>query len=155
MVYCPLTKKLQFVKPPKEVFKKNPLDEICASDNEKNLFSLEISAQASFIFTSIKEDNVENLVFNYFQKGKSAFNKLPDFPGFPDKTLAKNSNSFAGFGSNCQKQLVWKLSDENFSFAQNPRPPSELKTTSFEILLSYDLDKISQKIAPRAPPFLV
>ncbi len=154
MVYCPLTKKLQPVKPSKEIFRKNPFDEICASDDAKLLFSLEISAQTNFKFMSPDAQNFENLIFDYFQKGKSVFDNVPNLPNFPNKNLTKNFSSFAGFGSNYQKQFVWKLSGENFSFAQNPRPPNEIKTVSFGILLTYNLDKISRKIAPRAPPFL-
>ncbi len=151
-VYCPLTKKLQPVNPPKEISRKNPLDAFCASGGQKDRFSLEISKEIHSDLSSLNEKQFEKLVFDYFQNGKTAFENLPKLPEFPHKNLAKNLNSAAGVGNKKENQFIWKIQTENFSFAQNPRPPDFAPKAVFSIRISRNLDGISRNINPRSPP---
>ena len=41
-VYCPLTKKLQPVKPQKKELRKNPLEEVCADEKDKKTLAREL-----------------------------------------------------------------------------------------------------------------
>ncbi len=152
MVYCPLTKKLQPVNLPKEILKKNSLDAFCASNDQKNRFSLEISKEINSGIFSLNEKQLENIVFDYFQNGKSAFGNLPKMPEFPHKNLAKNFNFAVNAGNNKENQFIWKLQSENFSFAQNPRPPDFAPKSVFSFQIIRNLDGISRNINPRSPP---
>lgn len=147
-VYCPLTKKLQPVNPPK----KNLLNPICASDDQKDRFALEIFKEINSGFTSLNEKQFEKIVFDYFQNGKSAFGSLPKTPEFPHKNLAKNFDFGANAGNKKKQQFVPKIQNENFSFARNPRPPDLFESVEFEIQIVRALEEISQNIKPRSPP---
>lgn len=153
MVYCPLTKKFQPVNPPKENSNKT-LDAFCASNSQKDRFSLEISKQIHSDLSSLSEKQFEKIVFDYFQNGKSAFGNLPKLPEFPHENLAKNSNFAVNAGKNKENQFVWKLQNENFSFAQNPRPPDLAPKGVFAVQIIRNLDEISRNINPRSPPVL-
>lgn len=152
-VYCPLTKKLQPVKAPKKEPSQNPLEEVCAADKNKKSFVNEIFGKNLLRANFLDKKQFENLVFDFFQKGKSAFANLPQFPDSPRKDSVKPSSTVIGFGKNDETRFVWKTQIENFNFAQNPRPPNAISTHLFESQNFRKLELISRRISPRAPPF--
>lgn len=154
MVYCPLTKQLQPVHAIRKSSLKNPLNEICGSETEKNQFSNEVVKKISLGFSIASEKQFEDLVFDYFRAGKSAFNTTQHLPAPPENKLIKNSFSLTGFGNNFSSQIVWK-SEERFAFQLKPRPPTAVSQAHFEIALTKDLSAISRNINPRSPPFSV
>jgi hypothetical protein len=151
-VYCPLTKKLQPVKSQKKEVWQNPLENICADESEKKSFSDEFFGQNLLKTNSLDEKQFENLAFDFFQKGNAAFANLPQSPDFPHKNSVKSFSTVAVFTETDKTQLVWKLQTEKIDFAQNPRPPNSVATNLFEPQTSRRLEKISRRIAPRAPP---
>jgi hypothetical protein len=152
-VYCPLTKKLQPVKAQKKEDWQNPLENICADEKEKKSFADELFRQNLLKTASLDEKQFENLVFDFFQKGKAAFAGLPQFPDSPQKNSVKTFSAVIGFGKTDETQFVWKSNTDDFSFASNPRPPNCVSANLFKAQTSRKLEKISHRIAPRAPPF--
>jgi hypothetical protein len=153
IVYCPLTKKLQPVKVQKKEVWQNPLENICADEMEKTSFSDELFSKNLLKTNSLDEKQFENLAFDFFQKGNAAFANLPQFPDFPHKNSVKNFSVTLGFGKTNETQFVWKSPTEKYNFALNPRPPNSVSANLFEPRISRELEKISRRIAPRAPPF--
>lgn len=151
MVYCPLTRKLQPVNPPKPAAPVYSLNEICAAEFEKSIFTLAILESAKLNFSSISANEFEDLVFNFWQKGKSAFDSLPNAPNAPQEFTAKNSFSAINFGSDYKNKIVW-LATENFAFQSKPRPPTTQKIFAFESQSLKLLDESSNQTSPRAPP---
>jgi len=152
-VYCPLTKKLQPVKAQKKEFSRNPLEEVCAADKNKKSFANEIFGRNLLRANLLDKKQFENLVFDFFQKGKSAFANLPQFPDSPRKYSVKGFSTVIGFGKNDETRFVWKSHPENFNFAQTPRPPNAVLAHLFESQNFRKLELISRQISPRAPPF--
>ena len=153
MVYCPLTKKLQPVKAVKKETRKNPLGEICADGRDKKSFSDELFSASGLKMAALGEKQFENLVFDFFQKGKSAFAGVPQFPDLPHKNSIKPFSAVVAFGQTDEKQFIWKSRAERFSFALIPRPPNTVAANFFEPQNFRELNKISRQITPRAPPF--
>jgi hypothetical protein len=151
-VYCPLTRKLQPVKATKKEVRQNPLAEICADERDKKSFADELFRQNRLKTNFADEKHFEDLVFDFFQKGKSAFAGLPQFPDSPQKDSVKVSYVALSFGKISETKVVWKSPTENLSFAQNPRPPNPVSANFFESQNSPSLEIISRRIAPRAPP---
>ena len=155
MVYCPLTKKLQPVNPPPEsVAPTYTLNEICAADSEKRRLEAAVFENFKLKFTNLSLNNFEDLAFDFWQKGKSVFENLPNIPNAPEKFAVKNSFSPIGFGGNLDFKIVWKTS-EKFAFQIQPRPPSTINLSEFNAGFSLKLASISRRIAPRAPPVFV
>jgi hypothetical protein len=152
-VYCPLTKKLQPVKAAKKEVWQNPLGNICAVEAEKKSFADELFGNNLLKANSLNQDKFENLVFDFFQKGKAAFAGLPQFPDLPHKNSVKTSFVVIVSSKTNEAQLVWKIQTADFSFSQNPRPPNEISANLFESQVFFELKKVSRQIAPRAPPF--
>jgi hypothetical protein len=152
-VFCPLTKKFQPVKAPKPDFYKNPLANICADEKDKKSFSDEISGVNALKTRFLDEKQFESLVFEYFKIGKTAFANLPDFPDFPHRNLIKTSFLVNGFNKTNETRVLLKLKAEDFSFAQNPRPPNTVSVKFSARQKIRKQEKISRRIAPRAPPF--
>ena len=92
-VYCPLTKKLQPVHPPKKSAGDISINDFCANDKEKSEF-IKVLLNSENLFL-INETQFENLAFNYFQTGKTAFQTSSELAGF---ARAKFSQIFL-FGS--------------------------------------------------------
>lgn len=149
-VYCPLTKKLQPVRPPKKVVGKISLDDFCAPKREKENF-LEAVFESPNLF-SLDENQLENLAFDFFQNGKNAFKNLPAVPNFPEQNPAKSFSSASGAGSFYNQISFSASKSERFGFSQNPRPPTFQATAKFDFQVVRRLEKISQNINPRSPP---
>lgn len=154
-VYCPLTKKLQLVKARKKELRKNPLEEVCADEKDKNSFANELFGKNLLRANLLDAKQFENLVFDFFQKGNFAFANLPRFPNAPRKNSVKTFSAVIGFGKTDDTRFVWKSQPENFNFAANPRPPTFVPANLFESRNFHALEIISRKISPRAPPFLL
>lgn len=153
MVYCPLTKQLQPVHAADLNRTKNEFDEICLTNKQKNDFSAAILKKINFGFSVSKEKPFEEIVFDFLKNGKSALDSLPNIPNLPEKRLTKNSLSTPLSNNSNEAQLVWKLQNEDFLLPQNPRPPTIVSTANFESKNLFKSEKISRRIAPRAPPF--
>lgn len=153
LVYCPLTKKLQPVKARKKEVWQNPLENICAAESEKTSFAAEVLGKNLLKTNFLDERRFEDLVFDFFQKGPAALAGLPPLPGFPQKNSVKTFSAAPGFSSPNETRFAWKLCAENFSFAQNGRPPNAVSANLFEFQIPRQPAKISRRIAPRAPPF--
>jgi hypothetical protein len=151
-VYCPLTKKLQPVKAPKKQSRQNPLTEICAADADKASFTDELFSQNLLKTSRLDEKQFENLVFDFFQKGKAAFANLPSTPDSPRKNSIKTAAAVLNSANERETQIVWKNGTEEFSLIQNPRPPNSSTPIGFEPQNFSELEKLSRSIAPRAPP---
>jgi hypothetical protein len=154
-VFCPLTKKFQPVRAPKKDFYKNPLENICADERDKKSFSDELSGKNALKANFLDEERFENLVFDFFKIGKAAFANLPDFPDFPRQNLIKAFSLTAGFNKTEETRILSKPNAEDFSFAQNPRPPNAVSAKFYKPQNARKLEKISRRIAPRAPPFSI
>lgn len=157
MVYCPLTKKLQPVNlPPASVFSAAySLNQICAADSEKTRLALAISENAKLKFTNSDQIDFENLAFDFWQKGKTAFDSTPPMPpSSPEKCAVKNSFSATNFGGDLAFKIVWKTS-EKFAFQAQPRPPTTLDFPAYNFETARKLSRISRRLAPRAPPVLL
>jgi hypothetical protein len=151
-VFCPLTKKLQPVKVQKKS-RQNPLKNICADEEDKKSFSIELFNGNLLKTNSRGEKQFENLVFDFFQKGKAAFADLPQFPDSPQKDSVKTFSVAIAFSKTAETQFVWKSQNEDFPFAQNPRPPNSVSADLFEHQNFQTLEQFSRQIAPRAPPY--
>ena len=152
-VYCPLTKKLQPVKAQKKELRQNPLEEVCADEKDKKSLARELFGKNLLRINALDEKQFENLVFDFFQKGQAAFTKLPQFPDSPRRNLLTTFSAVVGFSKTTETSFVWKSQAENFNFASNPRPPDAVTVNLFESRNFHALEKISQQISPRAPPF--
>ena len=146
-VFCPLTKRFQPVHPPKN----NLLDDLCASAFEKETFSKAVIEQLTVELNNFNENSLEDLVFDYWQNGKAAFENLPFQPSHPEKTFAKNSFSNAGFANKFEHQIIRKTVNK-FSFQLHQRPPPIQNNSKFEFRKVSELKKISRNINPRSPP---
>ena len=153
MVYCPLTKKLQPVKAAKKAARPNPLGEICADETTKKAFADELFAQNLLRTNAPHEEQFEKLVFDFFQKGKTAFADLPRLPDAPRKNSLKTFSAVTGFGKTDETQFLGKSTFDDFSPSQKPRPPTPAAVNLFESRNFRELREISRRIAPRAPPF--
>lgn len=149
-VYCPLTKKLQPVNPPEKIVREISLKDFCAPDQEKNEFLRAVFESRNL--SSLNEVQFENLVFDYFQTGKTAFKNIPDLPNLPQQNLAKSFSSTIGAGNFDKQFSSLKIKTEQFDFSQNPRPPTFQAATNFDFQIVRRLEKISQNINPRSPP---
>lgn len=154
MVYCPLTLRLQPINPPREISIGDSLNEICANESQKDRFASAILRSAKVEVSKLNQLTFENLVFDFWQKGKSAFDNLPNLPNLPETFLAKNSFSTLTVGNQFENQFVWKTT-EKFAFQLKPRPPTTRNSFVFEFQNVTKLDQISRQIAPRAPPFSI
>lgn len=153
MVYCPLTKKLQPVKAARKEFGRNPLEEVCADQKNKQSFLDEFFGKNLLRANLLDDKQFEQLVFDFFQKGKSAFVNLPQSPNSPRRNSIKAFSAIIGFGKTDEVRFVWKLQPENFNFAARPRPPNSEPASLFKSPNFHALEKISRQISPRAPPF--
>lgn len=149
-VYCPLTKKLQPVHPPKKSAGDISINDFCANDKEKSEF-IKVLLNSENLFL-INETQFENLAFNYFQTGKTAFQSLPNLPDLPEQNLAKSFYSAAVTGIYDRQISFFKIKTEQFDFAQTPRPPTIQASAKFDFQIVRLLEKISQNINPRSPP---
>ncbi len=153
MVYCPLTKKLQPINPP-SVSNAFSLNEICATDAEKIRLTSAIVKNLKLQFTNFTANNFEDLAFDFWQKGKTAFDSLPNAPNLPEKLTVKNFFSPTNSGDNFSFKIVWKTT-EKFAFQAQPRPPTAIDFPEFNFEIVPKLKRISRRIAPRAPPVFV
>ena len=126
---------------------------ISSLKKDKKSFSDEISGVNALKTRFLDEKQFENLAFKYFKIGKTAFANLPDFPDFPPRNLIKVSFLTNGFNKTDETRLSFQRNAEDFSFAQNPRPPNAVSAIFPERRNARQLEKISRRIAPRAPPF--
>lgn len=149
-VYCPLTKKLQPVHPPKRTVQKNSLDDFCASDENKLRFEQALLEAQNLV--SFGKVSFENLALDFFQNGKNAFRNLPTLPGFPQQNLSKKHYSIIGAGSFEKQNSLAEIQNSEFDFSQNPRPPTFQIAVKFDFQIARNLEKISQNINPRSPP---
>lgn len=149
-VYCPLTKKLQPVRPPEKIVRKISLDDFCAPKREKDNF-LEAVFESPNLF-SRNEIEFENLAFDFFQNGKNAFKHLPALPNLPEQNPAKSFSSATGAGSFNNQFSFFVIKNERFGFSQKPRPPTFQATAKFDFQIVRRLEKISPNINPRSPP---
>lgn len=152
-VYCPLTKKLQPVKIPQA--RPNPLGEICANEKDKQLFTNEFFGVNRSKINFLSETQFENLVFDFFRKGESAFAGLPSLPDSPHQKSIVKSFLIYAFGKINEYHFAFKTNDANFSFAQNPRPPNSRNSAKLDFQIARELRKISRRINPRSPPFSI
>lgn len=152
-VYCPLTKKLQPVKAQKKELRKNPLEEVCADEKDKNSFAGELFGKNLLRTNFLDEKQFETIVFDFFQKGRAAFANLPRLPDSPRRNSVKTFFAVIGFGKTDDARFVWALQPEKFHFAANPRPPNAAAANLFESRNFHKSEKISRNISPRAPPF--
>lgn len=149
-VYCPLTKKLQPVHPPKRTFSKISLDDFCASDDKKLQFEQALLEAQNLV--SFGKVSFENLAFDFFQNGKSAFKNFPNQPGFPQQNLSGKHFSIIGAGNLEKQNSLAEIKNADFDFSQHPRPPTFRIAVKFDFRIARDLEKISQNINPRSPP---
>lgn len=152
-VYCPLTKKLQPVKAQKKELRKNPLEEVCADEKDKKSLAGELFGRNLPRTNFLDEKQFENVVFDFFQKGRAAFANLPQFPDSPRKHSIKTFSAAIGFSKTDEMRFVRTLQAENFNFASNPRPPNAAPVNLFESQNFHASEIISRQISPRAPPF--
>lgn len=149
-VYCPLTKKLQPVHSPKQLVRKAALDDFCAADEKKIQFEQAlIETQDLVSFGTI---SFENLAFDFFQNGKSAFKNFPNQPELPRQNLGKTYCSAIGAGSFEKQNSLAEIKNLTFDFSRNPRPPTFQTAVKFDFQIARNLEKISQNINPRSPP---
>lgn len=151
MVYCPLTRKLQPVNPPKIAAPLYSLNEICASEFEKSNFALAIIKIAKLKFSNISQKDFENLAFDFWRTGKSALDALPNSPHLPEELMTKNFFSPLNAGSDYENNFCWTTT-EIFTFQLNPRPPTNRNSLAYEFDSARKIIQISRRIAPRAPP---
>ncbi len=140
--------------PAPSVAKAFSLNEICAADAEKARLAAAIGENLKLKFTNLTADNFENLAFDFWQKGKAAFDVLPNAPNAPEKAAVRNSFSPTTSGGSFSFKIVWKAT-EKFAFQTQPRPPTIAGFSDFNFKFLTKLDQISRRIAPRAPPFFV
>ena len=154
-VYCPLTKRLQPINPPQEnaapVFS---LNEICANDSEKNRLESAIVENFKLKFSRFTQKSLENLAFDFWQKGERAFDALPNIPNAPEKLAVKNTLQTTGFNKRSEIKIALKTI-EKFAFPTLLRPPPAQNFPAFKLSSVLKLPHISSRIAPRAPPVSV
>lgn len=153
MVYCPLSKKLQPVNPPKEVVRQKSLQDICASEQNKNLFARELFKNSFLDLSSQDKNQFENLAFDFFQKGDSVFKNLPHSSDWPsNENLIKNFYASISSASFYNPQSIRTSKVEDFGFSLHPRPPNFSQTARFDFEIVRRLETISRNINPRSPP---
>ncbi len=150
LVYCPLQKK--WVKGNDEpMFVRNPLDEICSTNDRKAAFTQGLLN--NFISLSSIANNLttEDLYFEYAERGERVFSEINLQQDFPQrKSIA--FESFQKASGIYKNELVKKQSvaliETNFA-----RPPTFDAVAKFEFPTVQKLSKISHKILARPPPF--
>jgi len=95
MVYCPLSEKLQPIKPPETKKEKKPFDALCANRKTKNFLFQEIVLKTPWRVFTLDVKGFENLVFDYLAHGKAALEKLPYTPKAPFNTQVERFASSA------------------------------------------------------------
>ena len=144
LIYCPLQKTWVKGKVPK-VSIKNELEEICASDKLKSLFSFQIEHKIIGF-----QPRTEKLFFDYLQQGDLTFAKLNHHSNLPESNLAQNHKT-EKIGNNFQ-QKINKQELAKFNLQKIARPPTFQKIAKFDFQIIRKLENISHNINPRSPP---
>ncbi len=151
MVYCPLSKKFQPVRPPEEKKKIKPFDNICASLAKKDFLVQEIIIKNPFRF-SLDVNRLDNLAFDFLAHGKSALKALPDAPNFPSPKISKQIASSVATGNNYEHKIFWSNAFQYSSPTLLARPPTAAASAPFALNSIHQSPEISRHLAPRAPP---
>lgn len=146
-VYCPLQKTWVKREIPKLKFQ-NELEEICAGDKLKTLFSFQIEQKIIGF-----QPKTEKLFFDYLQKGDLTFIELNHHSNFPESNFAENHKT-EKIGNNFQ-QKINKKELAKFNFQQIARPPTFREIAKFNFQITRKLENISHNISPRSPPFSI
>ena len=154
MVYCPLSRKFQPINPPEEKKEFKPFKDICASRETKDFLVQEIFIKNPFRQISLDENKLDDLAFNFLTHGESALRELPNLPNLPSENLIRQIGSSLVINNTYDHQYVWKQAVQYYSPALFARPPTAAVTAIFTNDLVHQSDKLSRRIAPRAPPVI-
>lgn len=149
LVYCPLQKK--WVKRNDEpIFVRNPLDEICSTNDKKSAFTQSL-VKNLISFSSIANNlRTKDLYFEYTEKGEKVFsdiNNQQDLPRRESIDFDGSQKSSSIYKNELTKKRNSVLVETNF-----PRPPNFISVKRFEFPTIQKLTKISQKLFARPPP---
>lgn len=154
LVFCPLQKTWVKRNPaPEKAFKFEPLEEICAANEQKESFIFESFQKLALAKISLDIKKTENLFFDYAEKGKEVFTMLSNSHSLPETQLSKADNPKKAI-FNLQKDFI-KKETGIFLLPAQPRPPTFQITANFISQKFVELKNISRKISPRAPPVFV
>ncbi len=152
LVFCPLRKTWinKYVpKPPVKI--KEPLADICASDRQKAQFFFEVARKVPLLKFIPNSATAEKLFFDYLEKGKQAFALIVAPENAPENGIAKSNAERQSTGNNFQTNFD-KAQTQIFTLPQGARPPTVQIAASSQTNALRDLEKISRRIQPRAPP---
>lgn len=150
-VFCPLQKSWVKKSPSSETrVKPEPLEEICASDSQKESFIYESFQKLKLTPISLDAKQTEALFFDYAEKGSAVFAAFSNSRSAPQTELVKAVNVEKGTLA-LQKEFL-KTEAKALLEIQQPRPPGVEQTASFVSQKFVSLKNISRKISPRAPP---
>jgi hypothetical protein len=154
-VYCPLQKTWVRKDLPAAVTdkQKEPLKNICATEQSKSNFYADLFSGLRYSNTSFNDRETEGLFFSYTEEGKTAFAKVLSSRQDNDPQIVRAAR--AEKGSMADKTSVTKRSVETLSPTMQPRPPTTIAEDNFSFQFIAELKNISRSIAPRAPPVSV
>lgn len=152
MVYCPLSRKFQPIKPPEEKKEFKPFNDICARRETKDFLVREILIKNPSRQVALDENKLDDLAFDFLTRGESALRELQSFPNLPSENLIKQISSSIVINNTYDYQFVWKRPAQYYSPALLARPPTAAINAIFTSGLVHQSDELSRRIAPRAPP---
>lgn len=148
LVYCPLQKTWVKRHEETQAARRNPLDEICMSDERKQELTIQISLKNAFAIN-------EQGIFATLREGVKVLDNYRETQNLPNQTLVQIRHSFSVLNSANDLRQTFTAKSEAFSFALNSRPPTFQKVTEFDFQTTKNLDRISRNINPRSPPFSI
>lgn len=153
LVFCPIQKAwVEKYVPKPQIRYKKPLADVCAPERVKNKFFFEVSQKVPLLRFIPNSATAEKLFFDYAEKGKQAFtDKITAPQNAPESRLEKSNAEHKSTGNNFQTKFD-KIRSQGFNLAQAARPPTTQTVALFEQFALRNLESISRRIAPRAPP---
>ena len=152
MAYCPLSKKLQFIKPSERKMEPKPFDYLCASTKTKDFLFNEIILKNPLRAFSLDAAGIEKLAFDVLTRGKTAPDKLPDQSPAPFEKIAKRLTPIVALKNRGEHKLFWKPPNFAFSPVLAARPPTAEVSLFAPVNAARRSAGLARRSAPRAPP---
>jgi hypothetical protein len=151
-VFCPLQRTWVKRGPASFTTKKQrePLKNICASDERKSDFLTEFLERLPLIKIIPGAEETEKLFFAYFAEGKPALANFISSHSTPEPQFISSARTEKS-ANNTRFEFA-KKAVEFIVPGLQPRPPTLAAVNNFTSQTIFELKNISRRIQPRAPP---
>ena len=152
MAYCPLSKKLQFIKPTARKKQPKPFDYLCAGTKTKDFLFHEIILKNPLRAFSLDADGIEKLAFDVLTRAKTTPDTAPDLPPAPFEKIAKRLTSIVALKNRSEHESFCESSNFAFSPVSAARPPTAEASLFAPADAARQSAGLARRSAPRAPP---